>query len=104
MAYRVEATFQAARDIEEAIAYIGEDSVSAARKWHSELQELIQSLEEMPARFPIIAEADILKRPYRSAHHYSHRVIFRIDEGEKKVYVVRLYHGARKPLVPRDFR
>ena len=44
----------------------------------------------------------MLGKPYRSAQHYSHRLIYRIDEEASIVYVVRLYHGARKPLEPED--
>ena len=66
------------------------------------LQLLILSLQEMPGRFPIIAEAEALQIPYHSVPHYSHRVIFRIDAERNIVYVVRVYHGARHPLTHED--
>lgn len=63
---------------------------------------LILSLQEMPGRFPVIPEAEELGLPYRSALHHSHRVIFRVDAEKNTVYVVRVYHGARRPLTPED--
>ena len=85
-------------DIDEAVQFIAKDSTQAASKWKAELADLILSLSEMPTRFAEIPEADGLKFRYRSASHYSHRVIFRIDEAVSAVIVVRVYHASRKPL------
>ena len=60
--------------------------------------------QEMPAKFAVIPEAEVLGKPYRSALRYSHRLIHRIDEEASTVYVVRLYHGARKPLESEDIQ
>ena len=98
MVFRKQITDQAFRDIDEATTFIGHDSPGAAAAWKEKLQDLINSLETMPARFPVIPEARDLNLPYRAAPHFSHRVIFRIDEPSKSVYVVPVYHGARQPL------
>lgn len=50
----------------------------------------------------VIPEAEDLGHPYRSANHYSHRVIFRIDEPSTAVYIVRVYNGARRALTRKD--
>ena len=102
MAFRVEITDPARDDIDEAVAFLAHHSQQAARKWKIELQALILSLQEMPGRFAVIPEATELGMPYRSAPHHSHRVIFRIEESNNTVYVVRVYHGARRPLSPED--
>lgn len=102
MDFKVEVTEPSEADIDEAAAYIALDSPSSAQKWNRELWELIFSLRKMPARFSIITEAKALGFPYRSALHYSHRVIFRIDEAAQTVFVVRVYHGARMPLDSED--
>ena len=102
MAFSVEITDPARDDIDSAVDYIAQNSVRAARKWKTGLQSVILSLQELPSRFPLIPEAEQLGFPYRSALHYSHRVIFRIDEVKSSVYVVRVYHGARHPLTPEE--
>ena len=102
MAFRVEIAEPAELDINEAALYIASDSPSAAFRWNTELWQLILSLREMPAWFSVIEEAEELGVPYRSALHFSHRVIFTIDEPANTVYVVRVYHGARRPLTHKD--
>lgn len=104
MAYRVEVTEPAEEDIDETVAYMAKDSFEAALRWHDGLWQLIFSLSDAPTRFSLIEEAEELGFPYRSAIHYSHRVIFRIDDALSTVYVVRVYHGARHPLTRRDIR
>ncbi len=102
MAFSVEITDPARDDIDDSVAFIAQKSQLAARKWKTELQALILSLQDMPGRFAIIPEAAGLEMLYRSAPHRSHRVIFRIDEQANTVYVVRVYHGARHPLTCED--
>ena len=102
MAFDVEITDPARDDIDDAVTFIAQNSRAAARKWKTALQALILSLQEMPGRFAVIAEARELGLPYRSAPHHSHRVIFRIDEEKNTVFVVRVYHGARRPLSRED--
>lgn len=102
MAFSVEITDPARDDIDDSVMFIAQKSQSAARKWKTELQALILSLQEMPGRFAVIPEATELGMPYRSAPHHSHRVIFRIDEPRNTVYVVRVYHGSRHPLSSED--
>ncbi len=102
MAFDVEITDPARDGIDDAVTFIARNSQAAARKWKTARQALILSLGEMPGRFTVIAEAGELGLPYRSAPHHSHRVIFRIDEEKNTVYVVRVYHGARRPLSHED--
>jgi plasmid stabilization system protein ParE len=98
MAFKVEITESAAQDIDETIAYIQADSISASADWLDGIQTLMASLADNPARFPVIPEAIDLQLPYRNAVYFSHRVVFRIDQEQNIVNVVRVYHGARRPL------
>ena len=102
MAFRIEITDLAEDDIDEAVTFIARDSVAAATKWQAGLETLILSLDELPNRFAIVPETDELQLSYRSAIYYSHRIVFRIDEVNGIVYVVRVYHGARRPLANED--
>lgn len=102
MAFNIEVSEIAEIDIEDVVAFIATDSPQAASRWHVDLWELIFSLRDMPKRFTIIPEAEDLEFPYLSAKHYSHRVIFRIDEAKNTVFVVRVYPGARRSLTESD--
>jgi len=98
MVFEVVLTLRAQTDIDDYVCFIANDSRNEAAKWRDSLEEQILSLSEIPGRFSLIPEATELRVPYRAFMHHSHRVIFRIDEEAMKVYVVRVYHGARKPL------
>lgn len=98
MAYRVELSEPARQDIAEAATFIATDSPERAGRWILLLEQLFDSLCEMPRRFPRVPELTSGPAEYREARHFSHRVIFRIDEDSCRVQVVRVYHVARKPL------
>lgn len=100
--YRVEIAEPAVADIAEAAEFIAEDSPEQASAWIQKLAETIESLAEMPERFPLIAEATEFGRPYRAARLHSHRIIFRVEETVRTVFVVRVRHHARKPLNARS--
>jgi plasmid stabilization system protein ParE len=102
MAFRVLVSRRAGQDIDEGTSFIARDSAQESSRWLQELQELILTLSEMPGKFSLIPEAADLKRPLRSVRHYSHRVIFLIDEATNAVLVVRVFHMARKPLSKKD--
>ncbi|RYG24963.1 type II toxin-antitoxin system RelE/ParE family toxin [bacterium] len=103
MPFRVEITRRAEADALEAADYIAQDSRVAAARWFAELYAAIESLGEMPERHAVIPELG-LRHEYRSLHHYSHRVVYRVDHDQEAVYVVRIYHGARRALAERDVR
>jgi len=102
MVFDVIVTRKALADIDEHVLYITQNSVEEASKWKDRLELLIQSFAEMPRRFSVIEESRRLKHPYRSAIHYSQRVIFRIEESTRTVIVVRVYHGSRRPLTQKE--
>lgn len=102
MAFSVELTHAAQRDIEETIDYIALDSSVRAKKWHDALRDLLNSLKEMPTRHAIIQESESLNRALRSVRHHSHRVIYEVNEKHERVTVVRIYHASRKPLEAQD--
>ncbi len=104
MAYRIEIAAPAEQDIDDALAYIASHSPEAATRWYAELRKVIYSLDEMPSRFAVIPEVDALGSSYRAALYKPYRVIFQIDEAANTVFVVRVYHGARRPLMPQDFQ
>lgn len=98
MTFRVVVTDPAMADMEEATDFMWEVSPIDARRWLSDCWDVIDSLKDLPLRHPLIPESDALGLSYRSIHVHRHRVIYRVDEQRSIVYVVRVYHGARKPL------
>ena len=85
-------------EIEKAADFIWVESPVSARRWLSDCWRAIETLKEMPFRHALIPEADDLGIPYRSLSFHAHRLIYRVDEERSVVYVVLVYHGARKPL------
>ena len=69
-----------------------------AKKWLNELQLTVLSLSEMPRRFPVIEEQTTFAIELRQFLHYSHRVIFHVNDTESTVYVLRIYHVRRDAL------
>ncbi|BDI29564.1 hypothetical protein CCAX7_16150 [Capsulimonas corticalis] len=102
MTFSVEITASASDDIADVATFIAQDSEPSAAKWLAGLQTLIFSLQDNPGRFAVIPEAVELQIDYRFVLHHSHRIVFRIDDANRIVYVVRVYHGARNPLTNED--
>lgn len=98
MIFRVIVSDTAFGDMEEAAEFIWSESPGNARRWLSDCWRGIYSLGEMPLRHALIPEADEIGLPYRSLPVSSHRLIYRVDEEKSVVYVVRVYHAARRPL------
>lgn len=96
MIFKVNLSPQAKLDMTESVTYLYSRSPQSARKWFRELKALQKSLEVLPFRFPRHPHSGMIS--YRTAIHYSHKVIYRIDEKAKTVTIVRIYHSARKPF------
>ena len=77
-------------------------SASAAKRWLDELEGVILSLSEMPNRYKVIEEQEAFGISLRQVLHYSHRVVFHVNEATQSVHVLRVYHGARRELSPDD--
>ena len=102
MAFEIALAAAAERDIAEAVAYIGQDSPTRARKWFDGLFATLEQLRELPERHVLVPEADELGREIRSLHYHSHRIIYEVRPSQNTVYIARIYHGARKPLEAKD--
>src|SRR5690242_17024151 len=96
LAYRVEIADAALADAEEYVGFIRQvkKEPEAADRWFRGLVSAIRSLEKLPSRCPLIPEAEEFPFELRQLIFHSHRLIFRINETTKKVFVVRIYHVA----------
>ncbi len=68
MAYRVELTARAARDLECLYQQVHAAESLAAARWYNGLEEAIYTLERFPRRCPVTPEARKAKRTLR---HYA---------------------------------
>ena len=106
MAYLVELTARAARDLESIYEEIhAEESLPAAR-WFQRLEQAILTLERIPRAWPKAPEAEKVGRPLRHLLYgkkpHVYRVIYEIEESTVRVITVR--HGAREWARPADLR
>jgi plasmid stabilization system protein ParE len=96
--FSVEITSAALADAEAYVNFIRADrkESSAAQHWWNGLIDQILSLETLPRRCSIIPEQKYFEQEMRQLIYASHRIIFSIDQ--HTVTILRIYHGARKPL------
>lgn len=104
MAYRVNITLRAERDLEHLYCEIDAEGSDAARKWYEGLKREILSLEKLPNRCPITPEKKTVRhlRYGRKPHVYC--VIYRVIERRKVVEVLHFRHGARDRFRASDLR
>jgi plasmid stabilization system protein ParE len=106
MAYRVSLAAPAETDAYAAFERIREAAPMHAEKWLRGLFRAIFSLDELPARCPVIAEASELGFPARHLLYGKgkgvYRIIFHIREDEQHVRVLRIWHGSRDAITAAD--
>ena len=103
MAYAVELTARAARDLE--ILYVTKNALEsdAAARWYNGLEEAISALARAPHRCPVAPEARGLKRKLRHLlfgnvpHVY--RIIYEVQQRPPIVWVLSIRHGARRVVL-----
>jgi len=95
MAYRVELTIRAARDLRHIYSSIDAQVSLQAKTWFSRLEQAIFSLNEYPARGAIVPEDDRLRQILHGRKPYVYRIIYAIDESRRIVTILHIRHGAR---------
>src|ERR1700729_4510458 len=102
MAYRVSLAAPAETDAYAAFERIREAAPMHAEKWLTGLFKAIFSLDEIPARCPVIPEAKELGFPARHLLYGKrrgvYRIIFHIREDEQHVRVLRVWHAFRAAI------
>ena len=72
------------------------------RDERQQIQEAILSLEEQPNRYPVTPENDKLRHLLYGNKPHIYRVIYRVLDGEKRVNVLHIRHGARRKFTAAD--
>ena len=79
------------------------DSESAP-KWYRGLKEAVLSLEKLPNRYPRTSESPQFRHLLYGRKPHVYRVIYRVQDGEKRVEVLHIRHGARRGFEAADLR
>jgi toxin ParE1/3/4 len=102
MAYVVNITLRAERDLEHLYSEIEASGSDAARRWYKGLKKQILSLEEHANRCPVTPEKKTARHLLYGRGHGVYRVIYRVLERKKVVEVLHVRHGARKKFGASD--
>ena len=96
MAYLVNLTARAQRDLAALYGHINAEDSDAALKWYRGFKEAILSLEEQPNRCPATPESDKFRHLLYGNKPHIYRAIYRVLEKQKQVEVLHIRHGARR--------
>jgi plasmid stabilization system protein ParE len=96
MAYLVNLTSRAQRDLAHLYGEINAGDSAAALQWYRAFKEAILSLEEHPNRCPPIAGNGKLRHLLYGSKPHIYRAIYRVVEKQKQVEVLHIRHGARR--------
>lgn len=106
MAYAVELTRRAERDLDDLYEFVSAEGSVLAHVWFSNLEKAIFALERFPRRCPGAPEARRAGCPLRHLLYGTkpniYRVLYEIDETKKLVRVLTIRHGARDTLIARE--
>jgi toxin ParE1/3/4 len=100
MVYRVELTERAARDLRRVHRTINAEGSAQAHDWFNGLEKAVFSLDEHPARAPVIPEDASQRHLLYGRRPNIYRIIYAIDESSRVVTVLHIRHGARKAFTP----
>ncbi|GAC1684727.1 MAG: hypothetical protein PVS2B2_23730 [Candidatus Acidiferrum sp.] len=102
MAYLVEITSRAERDLAGVYDEIHAGHSDAVLEWYRGLKAAILSLEKQPNRCPVTRKKDGLRPLLYGNNPHIYRVIFRVAEKQKRVEVLHIRHGARRKFKASD--
>ncbi len=98
MAFRVELTTRAARDLRRLFRKINADIAAEAAAWFNGLETTILGLSGLPERGMQTAETRDLRQVLYSSGCNTYRIIYSIDKRPSVVSIVQVRHGARAAM------
>lgn len=104
MAYAVNLTVRAQRDLAFLYEDIHAEESDAALEWHLGFKQAILSLQEHPNRCAVPPESGNLRHLLYGNKPHGYRAIFRVLEKQKQVEVLHIRHGARHGFKAADSR
>jgi toxin ParE1/3/4 len=100
MAYRVELTTRAIRNLRRICRNIDAAGSEQARAWLNGLEAAVLSRDEHPARSPVTPEDSKLRHLLYGRRRHVYRIIYAIDERSGVVTVLHIRPGSRQPFAP----
>jgi plasmid stabilization system protein ParE len=102
MAYRVNITSRAGRDLARIYRQIDAEDSEAAARWYRWFKTAIFGLEEQPNRCPATPESDKLRHLLYGGKPHVYRARYRVLEKQKVVEVLHIRDGARSEFTASD--
>jgi plasmid stabilization system protein ParE len=96
MAYAVNISSRAERDLAQLYAELHAANSGAAGKWYRGFRNAIQSLSKQPTRCPAIPENDQFRHLLYGHKPHTNRVIYRVREKQRRVEILHVRHGTRR--------
>ena len=90
MAYRVELTERALRDLSIIYERIRAESSEQAARWFDRFEKAISSLEKYPNRAPLTPEDPTARHLLYGRRPYVYRIIFQVDDKTSTVHVLHI--------------
>lgn len=84
---------QAEIDINDAISYIAQESLTNALDYLSRYEKMVELLQLNPF-MGADCKSKLIKRECRILVHESHLIIYKIDENKKEIVIIRIYHSS----------
>jgi plasmid stabilization system protein ParE len=98
MAYSVEFSRRAERDLGRIFAAINAEQSQPAARWFDGLQTHIEKLATLPDRGTITRYDSKLRFLHYGNKPHVYRILYRVDRRSNRVLIVHIRHGARAPI------
>jgi toxin ParE1/3/4 len=98
MAYQVNLTDRALRDLEAIYEFIEGDRSEPASAWFNKLAEAIATLERFADRGAVTPENKRLRHLLFGNKPNTYRIIYAVDKRKRVVSVLHIRHGARRAM------
>jgi plasmid stabilization system protein ParE len=98
MAWHIELTARAERDLEQIFQFIHATDSAAAARWFDGLQDAIESHDTLPERSTAADYDPNLRFLLYGNKPHIDRILYRIHGRPDRVIVTHIRHGARRPL------
>ena len=102
MAYLVNLTARAGRDLVLLYGDIHAAESGAALRWYQRLKQAILTVESHPNRCPVTPENKRLRHLLYGQKPHVYRVIYRVLERKNRVEILHIRHGSRRAFKRRD--
>ena len=97
MDYKIEVSEDAHKDIDEIVGYIAQalKNTTAAIEFLNDVENSYRLLIDNPRLFSLCNDEGLQEKGYRKVVIKSYLILYRIDDKQGKVFIVRVVYGAR---------